>query len=357
MPSLFTRLYAQRPSPERNQLENFLTEAFAYVLEKDAGFRERWLKSLGWSFLPSTVACQVESQKIYPGSQPDIELRGTDFKILIECKVDSPEGEKQLERYAAILSSPEPDSGKVYPANRQVLVYLTRHHEQGKKPPGFHGHFIYYRWFLVHDLVQTGDAPFTLELKQFLKDLGMSQNDNFNYHDLNALLTIHGTLRKMDAALNAVRQRAISELGANLYPSNRSTALQRDAAYYNNAFYKFAHLDIGFTWWKGDGEVYLYAAHLVHKKTEAEFGRYSRVEEFSRTGGWTYWGEHKDYLAWEKLKPLSQILAEGGNHVQHISEWFDRRIIEWKNLKAQVPAFFEPLKNGSEIPTGLTTDI
>ncbi len=84
MTSLFTRLYTQRPTPERNQRENFLTEAFAYVLEKDATFRDRWIKSLQWRQAPKQTDCHVKTQTSYPEGQPDIELRGTDFKILVE---------------------------------------------------------------------------------------------------------------------------------------------------------------------------------------------------------------------------------------------------------------------------------
>ncbi len=129
MSSLFTRLYAQRHNPDRNQLENFLTEAFAFALERDIAFRDRWIKNLQWRHAPKQTDCRVETQTSYPDGQPDIELRGPDFKILVESKVDSPEGNKQLERYGLILSQPEPDSGKTYDPAKQVLVYLTRHHE------------------------------------------------------------------------------------------------------------------------------------------------------------------------------------------------------------------------------------
>lgn len=349
MSSLFTRLYAQRPSPERNQRENFLTEAFAYVLEKDAAFRDRWIKSLQWRHAPKQTDCHVETQTSYPDGQPDIELRGTDFKILVESKVDSPEGDRQLDRYGKILSEPEPDSGKTYDDSRQVLVYLTRHHEHKKKPETFNGHFIHRRWFQVHDLIQAGDAPFTLELKQFLKDLHMASNDNFNYHDLDALLTIHGTVRKMDAALDAVRQIGIKELGIYLYPTNRSSTLQRTAAYYNINPFKYTKINLGFIWWKGDGEVYLYASHFVQKKTEAEFGRLEAVQLFSNNNNWNWCGDEKDIHAWEKTKPLSQILVEGGNQIKHISDWFSQRIDEWKTLKEQVPTFFELVKGSTEV--------
>lgn len=349
MPSLFTRLYAQRPGPERNQLENFLTEAFAFALEKDPVFRNRWIRSLQCFNAPKEIGdCLVNTQTSYLDGQPDIELCGSDFKIIVESKVDSPEGIKQLDRYSSILSKPEPGTGKIYAESKQVLVYLTRHNEHKKKPKAFKGHFICYRWFQVHDLIQNSDVSFTQELKQFLKDLNMAVNDNFNYHDLNALLTIHGTIRKMDAALNAVRQIGIKELGAAFSPSTRSTALQRDLAYYNNAFYKYSHIDLGFVWWKGDGEIYLYAAHFVHKKTEAEFGSHDIVKALSENDHWIYWGEHKDYHGWEKTKPLSQILVDGGNQIQHISEWFAQRLHEWKSMKEQVPRFFDLIKGTTE---------
>ncbi len=176
----------------------------------------------------------------------------------------------------------------------------------------------------------------------------MASNDNFNYHDLDAMLTIHGSIRKMDAALNAVYQLGIKELNAYLYPSKRSTVLQNNPAYYNSAPYKYSHIDLGFVWWKGDGEVYLYASHLVHKKTEVEFGRLDVVKTFSDNDNWTWWGDHKDYHAWEKIKPLSQVLTEGGNQIQHISEWFAQRIGEWKILRQQVPTLFELAKGGTE---------
>jgi hypothetical protein len=355
MPSLFSRLYSQRPSEARNQLENFLTEAFAFALERDAAFRSRWISSLNWRHSKQLGDCQVNTQSLYPDGQPDIELRSVHFRILVECKIESPEGQKQLDRYSQILSMPVPETGKIFPPEQQILVYLTKHYDPKQKPIGFKGHFAVYRWHQVFELIALEDENFTVELKHFLKELDMSQNDNFTYHDLDALLTIHGTIRKMDKALDIIRPIAKNELDANFIPSNRSTSLQRDPAYYNNAFYDFTHIDLGFAWWAGDSEVYLYAAHLVHKKTEAAFGQFEKVKQFSSDNNWDYSPTDSRWHSWFKTKPISQILTGNLDHIQSIEQWFKERLDEWIALKQIVPPFFKLSKGGSALASEISS--
>jgi len=353
MSSLFSRLYAQRPSEERNQLENFLTEAFAFALERDPAFRARWINSLNWQKATQKDECRVSTQALYLEGQPDIELSNEHFRILVECKVESQEGDKQLERYGKILSESLLDSGKQVPKEHQMLVYLTRHYDPKAKPAGYEGRFSPYRWHQVFELIAPDDKPFTLELKQYLKELNMSQNDNFTYHDLDALLTIHGTIRKMDKALDVIRPLSKSALNANFTPGNRSTSLQRDPAYYNNAFYEFTHIDLGFAWWAGDNEVYLYAAHLVEKKTESAFGQFEKVKQFSNDQQWTAGPVDKRWHSWHKTKPMSQLLSEKTDHIQSMGEWFTERLNEWIKLKKEVPNFFTPYKGSSQVASEL----
>ena len=177
----------------------------------------------------------------------------------------------------------------------------------------------------------------------------MAQNDNFTYHDLNALLTIHGTIRKMDKALDLIRPMATKELGANFYPSNRSTSLQRDPAYYNNAFFNYTHIDLGFTWWYGDNEVYLYAAHFIHTKSEKAFGEHESVIAFGEQLGWEKAGIDNRWHGWVKRFPLSKVLSADNDHILTIEKWFKERIEEWVELKVQVPSFFQPYK-GNGMP-------
>ena len=162
--SLFNRLYSYRQRENKNNRENFLIEIFAFCLEKDQELFVAFLGVLGLE-VGSVNRCRVSTQSSYEGfGRPDLEIFINDqYHILIECKVDSEEGYKQLERYDQILS-------EVGSENR-LLIYLTKYISKSE----FVGKnkFKAIRWNDILDLLQNSEEPCLNEFEKYLKEEGM----------------------------------------------------------------------------------------------------------------------------------------------------------------------------------------
>lgn len=187
MKSLFSKLYSYRQQEKRNQRENFLTEIFAYCLQEDEAFRTEVLQKITTCFLGVPT---ITTQSTYIEGRPDIEIIWKDDGglILIECKIDSAEGPKQLERYQQILKRSK--------AKVKKLVYLTKY------PEIKNGEVIYLRWFEIKELINTRHQPFTQQLKIYLEERNMSKVDNFSIEDETAVVNIGKVIEKMEVVLN-----------------------------------------------------------------------------------------------------------------------------------------------------------
>jgi PD-(D/E)XK nuclease superfamily len=100
--------------------ENFLTAAFAFLLQNDRKFLRDYLDRLGFrlSKLPD-----VQTQETYAESSdniPDMVLSDRQTYIIQENKIDARLGSNQLRRYARLVK----DSRK----KNKGLVYLRRKH-------------------------------------------------------------------------------------------------------------------------------------------------------------------------------------------------------------------------------------
>lgn len=152
--SLFKRLYQLIGDRDRNHLEDYLTEIFAEVLQREDIFRDFLITRLGLEVSGTIAIKEVTTQKTYnkqdnhaTDSRPDIKIRfaaGTTSHVLfIENKLDSFEGNLQLRRYADHLKSYESDGCLTH------LVYITKGHDPKNKiiDTGTNTTFHQLRWF------------------------------------------------------------------------------------------------------------------------------------------------------------------------------------------------------------------
>lgn len=112
-PNLFEALFDFHPRESHTPKENFLTEAFAYLLRTDEAVRNRWLSRL----LDQEVTearCEVATRKAERDPQgdrwvfPDLVLdgrlpTGERFAVYCEHKWDSPCEPDQLEAYKRVV--------------------------------------------------------------------------------------------------------------------------------------------------------------------------------------------------------------------------------------------------------------
>lgn len=114
-PNLLISLFAWRPREGVNPAENFLTEAFVYILRTNRLFRENWLTELlGEPIDDSSLVIDTRSShsNMESGTTifPDVDIRGDfasgkPFTLLIEIKWGAPYVAAQLLKYDRLLKS------------------------------------------------------------------------------------------------------------------------------------------------------------------------------------------------------------------------------------------------------------
>ncbi|MDP8205723.1 MAG: PD-(D/E)XK nuclease family protein [Candidatus Electryonea clarkiae] len=111
MESLFSRLQSYRPRPERDSKEDFFTEAFCYILEKNPKVLKAYIKhllpndSIEFAEQPPNIATQYK----FGGKRPDVMIEFEDknsekYFIICEHKLNAREGTDQLADYYETLS-------------------------------------------------------------------------------------------------------------------------------------------------------------------------------------------------------------------------------------------------------------
>lgn len=251
MKSIFTRTYQYRERENKNNLENYLIEIFAFSLENDFKFRENFFSEIGFD---EKFDVYINTQSTYKGfGRPDIEIRNSNSILLIECKVESTERKNQLKDYLKILKNSDYEN--------KWLIYLTKYYETKNIEIGS-SNIIYlnYKWWDIYNLIGNNHSSITKQLKLFLKENNIAMNKNFNTIDLISLDSISRTISKMDEVIDSVREHFEINFGALSKQSSRSTRLK------NRAYFNYKHIgrphkfniDIGFMWWgEDDGLIYL----------------------------------------------------------------------------------------------------
>lgn len=103
---LLSRIFSYRPRENHNPKENFVTEVLAYSLNQDPKFNQAFLgliqnKLKNALSIPKSQSYKWDTQfRFNSGNIPDLVLLDSGIpRIIIEVKVDSSLGEKQIERY------------------------------------------------------------------------------------------------------------------------------------------------------------------------------------------------------------------------------------------------------------------
>src|SRR5690606_18995437 len=110
----------------QSPLENYLIEIFTYCLKNDNEFTVAFTNS----FLDVEDTGEQFEIKSQMGSgefgRPDILMRSSNTIVVIECKVESSEGNEQLIKYTKYLNSQDRNCTKKY------LIYLTKYFDPKK---------------------------------------------------------------------------------------------------------------------------------------------------------------------------------------------------------------------------------
>lgn len=214
--------------PDRFEREDFHTEIAAKVLHYSPSLTLRWLRSLDVTKLIKADNIRITTQETFgklPGhltdSRPDITIRivadGKKELIFVESKVDSKQGNTQLQRYTEILAAEK----KSKALEKTSLVFITRDYEAAtitlKENPSFS--FRRTRWFEFYDKLKThlekNSDGLARELKLFMEENRMSLGNQFRSTDLVAMENFLSAKALMDETLDGeVSKKAREILGS-----------------------------------------------------------------------------------------------------------------------------------------------
>jgi len=204
--SLFTTLYQKK---QDRSLENYFTEIVAGLFRRNPQILYQWLVKIGAleHFPTISEPTRIYTQGRYTGSQPDffVEINEANCKtvILVESKISYKLGPNQLERYAKVLEEHFPH------AQKRCLIFISHTYlpvdqiailkDTSKDLVCFYKA----NWDDFYHLLTTfPDDTLASETRQFMKERGMAQENQFTLKDLSALISFPKMLNLMEACLS-----------------------------------------------------------------------------------------------------------------------------------------------------------
>jgi len=332
--SFFSKLFSYRKREYHSPLENFLTEIFAYCLQTDSVFRNRFLRT--YLKIKATQNCLITTQNEYEEyGRPDIEIELSNCSILIENKVDSSEAFNQLNRYSLILDHFKGEK------KRRIIVFITKIFEK-KELKTKTIELIQIRWHEIHNLINSKNTEATNLLKQFLTDCGMSKTLNFNAKDFLALKEIPNSIEKMDELLNRFEPDFQNYFGTISTRASRSSRLST-SSYINFVELYFKDLtywlDIGFNWYDCEPSAWI-ALEFPSKKLSLTHLKAIVESELVSKRGWVS-EEFNNTIYYSKYKSITELETRNSDHVVNIYKYLSGHLNVLLRLKTKYPYFLK----------------
>ncbi|MDM1046484.1 PD-(D/E)XK nuclease family protein [Myroides sp. 1354] len=189
------KLFKRDDSQEKKNktlLEDFNTESFVGLLKGNEDLKTAFLYTfLKLSNDKYSINTQISknisnTHQEYSDCRIDIVLEGKDNIVFIECKVNSQEGYKQLERYQVALETH-------YPNKTKTLLYITKNYAPKNI---LNYNFKQYRWYEIADFLihYTTRNYYINEYILFLKEQKMTQDTKLLLENINALKVLQKTV-------------------------------------------------------------------------------------------------------------------------------------------------------------------
>lgn len=330
--SIFSRVFSYRQRENLSPLENFLTEIFAFCLESDTVFRNDVFSKLLSIEIDNSGFC-ISTQEHYASyGRPDIEITFGNTAILFECKVESREGENQLNDYASILTNVKRKF------TNKHIVYLTKYFDH-KELVDKGVELIAIRWYEVYELINENHNDITQQLKSFLKENNMEAVKNFTIEDLVALKTIPATISKMENILEELKPRFTKEFG------NYSREKKLDWVYqgYSTLTYEKKEYYISATfWWEDDDTIPQFGLYLVFPIKSFENTPIIELlnKEFKNKKGWTI-DDSDGSFCYAIEKPITDFITQDEDNLISMKNFVELNINTLTDLRKKYSKFLK----------------
>ena len=319
-------LYKRNRNSYKTPLEDFTTEIFVGILENDEDLLNTYvnkiLKIEGNNY---TIDSQVK-YSVYGDKNCiiDMVVKNEHYICFIENKVNSVEGDRQLERYSNLLKTiEENECKKVY------LRYCTKLYD---KKDIVDIDFLQYRWSDIYSFLQENidDNDLIEEYLEFLEGEGMSSAGEFEYQDLIVMTKINSTIAKMDECLDSIKDTLI-----NSFDNINDRYYERVKDIVKTESYKIgvnniigdgdSRIDVGFTF-ENDLETvapFLSVDLIVYSNNTKFKDIMKKKNKLDTLFDSDYSDDDRILLSFEK--PLCEFISNN-NQINCICDWFNEKI-------------------------------
>lgn len=273
---MFNRLLKLHSKANSNTpIEDFSTEIFAFILDKDPKFQSEFTSKVLYI---NEEKFEVATQKRYSIEGEnyaviDIVLSNRNKIIFIENKVESSEGENQLDKYSKVLE-------KLSEYEEKHLAYCTKYYDPKEEK---RHNFKQYRWHHIADILEKSDNSIAIEFYKFLKNYNMTKKNDFNTKDLFHLENLKETFSFLDSFLERIRPRFADFFGKPSNPdySSQMRKYNRYSFFKSNVFGSGSNNEIGVGFkFEEEPQAYIWIWTTASNTKSSEFNKYL-TSEFS----------------------------------------------------------------------------
>jgi hypothetical protein len=206
MDSLLVNLQKYRPRDNNNPLENFMTEAFAWLLKKDESLSAEFIKWIGVGLLDQGHEITLKkapvtwsTQENFAGKYPDMVAKIEGIYLVFEHKTRSPLHDGQLQNY------------KNYCQENDIeyrLILITAEEKQHCQAPhlALCWHQVYR--FIDSYLSKSGDADNWLaaDFLQLIRSQGMGPPAPISHNAINHYREAKALEAQVDQLINRIKE-------------------------------------------------------------------------------------------------------------------------------------------------------
>lgn len=261
----------------------------------------------------------------------DIVINNENTICFIENKVDSSEGERQLERYSKVLNNiKQSESKKVY------LRYCTKYYD---KKEICNVDFLQYRWRDTYRFFEKYKNKKNIEeYLEFLRSESMDSAGDFNFQDLIVMSEVNATISKMDECIEMVKPKLTETFGKpyeydfervkQVCKNNQYVMWSKNIAGDNG----YSEITVGFKFW--DNKVPVMIVFISIENDNSEFEKIKKMYTKELENIFDYYN-YDDNIYYSFEKPVSDIISSE-NQNEEICKWFAEKINVINELKQTI---------------------
>ncbi|SOC13446.1 PD-(D/E)XK nuclease superfamily protein [Ureibacillus xyleni] len=333
MANIFERLlqlYKIQKRSEKTPLEDFVTELVAGILQTDQQLLDRFVNEVlqieGDGF-------KVDSQVRYAHHSDqnciiDLVFENEATICFLENKVASGEGERQLKRYAEVLTRISEESGK-----KTYLRYCTKFYDP--KTMAICS-FYQFRWQKVYEFLEKQEQTEIINaFLELLRGEKMAGVKDFSIEDIVVMKGFQGIIAKMDEVLDLARVPFLEHFGQpyqrdyerlKQIPSNNRYSLWTSS-------YRGEDIEImiGFEMESVKDNVSPVLFVQVYRQKNKEFAAKMQKQSLGDSDKFDYYQvENNEVYAWYETSLLN-FLTEN-NQKERIVDWFSEKLAKTKGI-------------------------